>query len=285
MNVFTPHSMEELQELLYEHPNAKVFAGGTDLFVAKRLGIIDPPSLICLDRIASLQQIADRGHEIFIGACATHSRILHSRLLLEQALVLIMAVRELGSPQIRNMGTIGGNIVTASPAGDTLPPLYVLKAEVEFVSAASSRRMPVDAFIQGPGSTCLVPGEIVTGVAIPKAARWDVVHHEKVGKRKALAIAVAGMSALIRVSKSNRIEEARLAWGSLGPKIVASEAVEKALIGRLLDLATLQDAAELAREAVSPIGDVRATQEYRRTLAGNLLLRLAQYADRKEAKS
>jgi CO/xanthine dehydrogenase FAD-binding subunit len=283
MNIFSPCSMEELQDLLCHHPDARVFAGGTDLLVAKRLGIINPPMLICLDRIESLQQIIDRGHEILIGACATHSSILRSRLLLEHAPVLIMAVRELGSPQIRNMGTIGGNIVTASPAGDTLPPLYVLKAEVEVAAASASRRMPIDAFIQGPGSASLVSGEIVTGVAIPKGARWDVAHHEKVGKRKALAIAVAGLSAMIRVSESNRIADARLAWGSLGPTIVTSEAVEKAMIGKPLDGTTLKDAAELAREAVSPISDVRATKEYRRTLAGNLLLRLARYAGGKEA--
>jgi len=275
--------MQELRDLISGHPEARVFAGGTDLLVAIRRGALSPSLLICLDRIESLKGIEDRGDEIFISACTTHAMILRSALLLEHAPVLTQAVGELGSPQIRNMGTIGGNIITASPAGDTLPPLYVLKAEMEIHGPASGRRMPIDEFIRGPGSVNLLHGEILTGVAIPKEAPWDIGHYEKVGKRKALSIAIAGLAASIRLSGSGEIINARLAWGSLGPKIIISRPVEAALIGRPLTLKTLKDAAALARDAVSPISDVRAGAEYRRTLAGNLLLRLIQCADGSKA--
>jgi CO/xanthine dehydrogenase FAD-binding subunit len=281
MDVITPHTMEELQDLMSHLPGARVFAGGTDILVSMRQRNVTPKTLISLDRIESLKGIDDRNDEIFIRACTTHDEILRSPLLFRHALVLTKAVRELGSPQIRNMGTIGGNIVTASPAGDTLPPLYVLKAEVEIQSGTSLRRMPVDEFIKGPGFTSLLPGEIVIGVAIPKDAPWNITHYEKVGKRKALAIAIAGLAALIRISGSGVISDARLAWGSLGPTIVVSKTVEAALIGEPLNLKTLENAAAYAREAVSPISDVRGGKEYRRTLAGNLLLRLMHYVDGK----
>lgn len=282
MNVYMPHTLEDLWEILSRDTEAKVFAGGTDIFPAFRRGAAKPSSLICLERIDSMRGIEERGDEILIGSLTTHAMILRSPIILKHAPILTKAVSGLGSPQIRNMGTIGGNIVTASPAGDTLPPLYVLNAQVEIKGAGTSRLVPVRDFIKGPGRTDLRGGEIVTGVRIGRPS-CNIQHHEKVGRRKALSIATASLAALMKVSASGEVLEARLAWGSLGPTVVVSGAVEESLKGRRLTEETLRDAAALAQEAVSPISDIRGSEEYRRRLAGNLLLRLIQYKDGSKA--
>jgi CO/xanthine dehydrogenase FAD-binding subunit len=192
--------------------------------------------------------------------------------------VLVKAVGSLGSPQIRNMATIGGNVITASPAGDSLPALYVLRAELELKTRDRSRLVPVRDFIKGPGQTDLRPGEILSGVRLPKPSGFQHHHFEKVGQRKALAIAVASFAALLRISDTGLVEEARFAWGSVGPTVVLCDRAESALLGQRLSLDRLKQVSHLVQSAVSPIDDVRGSAEYRRRVAGNLLLRLLQYA-------
>jgi len=172
------------------------------------------------------------------------------------------------------MGTIGGNICTASPAGDTLPPLYVLDAEVELRSRKTARTMPLGSFIAGPGRIRLEPGEILTAVRVKKPAAGDLQHFEKIGQRKALACSIASLAALVRIAPAGQIEAVRLAWGSVGPTVVTAPAVEALLVGEKPSRAVFERAAEAARRAVSPLDDIRGTADYRRTAAGNLLLRL-----------
>jgi xanthine dehydrogenase FAD-binding subunit len=188
--------------------------------------------------------------------------------------ILINGLKVLGSPPIRNMGTIGGNIVTASPAGDTLPPLYVLRAELELRTKNSSRRIPIMDFIRGPGETLLSPGEVLTGIIVRKRPDLNLHHYEKVGQRKALAIAVVSLAALLKISEGGMVEEARLAWGSVAPTVVTSAEIEAMLIGCRLSRKVLEKAAQMARAMVKPIDDIRASADYRRQVAGNLLLRL-----------
>ncbi len=281
--VLLPGSLAELWEAQERRPEALAFAGGTDALVQIRAGLIDPPALICLERIEELKRLEDEGETIFIGAGTTHAELLENPLIRARLPIIVEALKTLGSPPIRRMGTLGGNIVTASPAGDSLPPLYVLDAEVELVSRNSVRRLKLAEFITGPGRTRLERGEILAGVRVKKPTGFNVHHFEKVGRRQALAIAVVSLAALMKVSDSGRIEAARLAWGSVGPTVVASPEVEAALIGRPLELESLQRAAALAKAAVSPIDDIRAGADYRRQAAGNLILRLVEYADgRKE---
>ncbi|MDD5169637.1 MAG: FAD binding domain-containing protein [Syntrophales bacterium] len=205
----------------------------------------------------------------------THAQLLGNALVREHLPILVNALRTLGSPLIRNMGTIGGNICTASPAGDTLPPLYALDAELELRSRKGERRQPLCTFITGPGGITLGEGEILTGIRVRKPCGFTIHHFEKVGERRSLACAIASMAALIKVTESGVIEAARLAWGSVAPTVVMSPETEGALIGQRLSAATLERAAEMIRKAVSPIDDVRASAAYRREVAGNLLLRLA----------
>jgi CO/xanthine dehydrogenase FAD-binding subunit len=272
--VVLPRTLNSLWEILEEESGAIVYAGGTDLLVKLRQSMSRPSSLVCLERIEELKEIRERKEALFIGACTTHASLMNDPLIRSFFPVLAKALKALGSPPVRNMGTIGGNICTASPAADTLPPLYVLEAEVEIRSKSASRRMAINKFIRGPGKTSLRAGEIISGIWLKKAPEYNIHHFEKVGQRNALAIAIVSLAAVLKVSDSGTVEKARLAWGSVGPTVVTSTAVEEALTGQPLSMETLKNAGELAQNAVSPIDDVRAGASYRRLVAGNLLWRL-----------
>jgi xanthine dehydrogenase FAD-binding subunit len=274
---FLPKTMEELRDIMATHPGAVLFAGGTDFFVRLRSLNRKPDVLVGLGNMEALQRIEESRGSVFIGASVTLTRLLSEGLIREKFPVLVAALRSLGSPQVRNMGTLGGNICTASPAGDTLPPLYVLDAEVELRRHEDSRRVPIRQFILGPGRTAIRDGELLYGIWLKTDDSWRINHFEKVGQRKALAIAIASMAALINTSDAGVIERVRLAWGSVGPTIVTSAEVDSALTGLPLNLETLLRVKPLIEAAVSPIDDVRASAAYRRTLAARLILRLAGY--------
>ena len=276
--VLLPGSLAELWQALDTHQEASVYAGGTDLLVQIRSGLRHPTSLICLDRLDELKGISRQENgAIRIGSCTTHTQILADPLAQKDLPLLVRAIEGLGSPPIRNMGTIGGNICTASPAADTLPPLYVLDAEVELRREHGVRRLPVRDFIVGPGITLLQKGEILSAVWIKQPEEYHAHHFEKVGLRNALACSVASLAALLRVSDDGIIEKATLAWGSVAPTVFTCLEAEQILIGAPLSLEKLRQAAAIVRRDVSPITDLRATAEYRRVVSGNLLLRLAQW--------
>lgn len=274
MKLFLPETMEALWHLYSCHPQALVYAGGTDLMVKARAGTVKPDVLICLERITELRGVREADGEILIGACTTHTTLLEDPVIAARFPVLQKAVRTLGSPPIRNMGTLGGNICTASPAGDTLPPLYLLDAEIEVRSRDGSRRVPIERFIHAPGKTDLRPGEVLYNVAIGKTDDYTIHHFEKVGRRKAMSIAIASLAAAVRVDAGGMIERVRLAWGSVGPTIVTSRETEESLRGMPLSVDTLRSVFPSVTKAVSPIDDVRASAAYRRSISANLLLRL-----------
>jgi len=273
--VHLPQTMADLWSCLDGDPGALIYAGGTDLLVKMRTGkTAASPALICIDRLGELRDVRETAAGIWIGAAATHTELLRHPVISTHLPVLTQALHTLGSPLIRNMGTIGGNICTASPAGDTLPPLYILQAEVELRCRDNARILPIREFITGPGETQLQQGEVLTAIRVKKPAGYNVHHFEKVGQRKSMACAVASMAALLRLSPAGMIEAARLAWGSSGPTIVTDATLEDTLIGKKLSQETLTCAAQRIRQIVTPIDDVRASADYRRTVSGNLLLRL-----------
>jgi xanthine dehydrogenase FAD-binding subunit len=279
--VLVPRKLEELWPMLHEHPEAALMAGGTDLLVRRRAGIVSPEVIVCLEHVAELQGVHRQGDELVIGAATTHTRCLASSEIQAHAPVLHQALGRVGGPQIRNMGTIGGNICTASPAGDSLPALTVLRARVELRSKGAKRLLPLSEFILGPGRTAFGPGEILTGVRIPLDDGFTVRHFEKVGQRQAMAIAVVSLAAMIRLGSGGIVREARLALGSVGPTIVEPQSAEDCLVGRRLSTTALREAARLVRDAVSPIDDIRASADYRRQVAGNLLMRLRASAEQR----
>jgi CO/xanthine dehydrogenase FAD-binding subunit len=275
--VYLPETPEELWEVVEARPEAVLYAGGTDLLVRMRKGLANPSALICLERIEALRGIRETADNVVIGAGTTLAELLRSEVVSRCFPLLTESLRTLGSPHVRNMGTVGGNICTASPAGDTLPPLYVYDAEVEVERRGEAREMPVSRFIRGPGKTILTPGELLTRIILPKGRGYSGCHYEKVGLRRSLAIAVASFAAVFDLAEDGRVESIRMAWGSVGPTVVVCPEAEEALRGRPPAGAALAEAAEAVRRAVRPISDVRAGADYRRRLAGNLVLRLERY--------
>lgn len=280
MSVFhSPSSLDEALHFLKAEPQARCLAGGSDLLV--RLRHVAPaawPALIDLQHLGELQGIHAEGESLIIGASTSFAQIAASPLLAVQAPVLQAAALTIGAPALRHMATLGGNLCTASPAGDSLPPLHVLDAEVELLSHAGCRRLPVAQFIRGPGKTALEPGEILGRVRLPRpSASFSLVQRfEKTGRRQSLAIAVASFAGLLRLDLDGRIEAARFAWGSVGPTVQAVPEAELLLRGQpagSIPPALLQQAVDAVRSSVRPIDDLRASARYRRALAGNLLRR------------
>ena len=274
---FSPKTLVDALELQRKYPNARWMAGGTDLLVRlRREAPAAPAPLISLEAIAELQGIHEIGEGstgLAIGASTTFAQILASSLLAEHAPILLEAAQSLGAPAIRNMATLGGNLCTASPAGDALPPLYALDAQVELVSIAGRRCLPLREFISAPGQNALASGEILSRVLLPCRSPFALQRFEKVGKRQSLAIAVVSFAGLLKLDDEKRIVEARFAWGSVGPTVVTLPEVESMLRGRMVGKELLQQAVERVHESVCPIGDLRSGANYRRRLAGNLLRR------------
>jgi len=274
LRVMLPRSLHDLWVMMRDFPDAALYAGGTDLLVKIRNGSIPPKDLICLERIAALKGVVDHGDRLVIFTCTTFSQLLDAPAITSHLSVLARAVASIGSPLIRNMGTIGGNICTASPAGDTLTPLYALNAQVELTSEAGIRTLPISQFILGPGHTALETGEILSAIHVDKPHPQDFQHFGKVGRRNALACSLASLAAILRLSEDGIVLAASLAWGSVGPTVITCPEAADRLINQPLSMDRLTEAAAIVRKAVCPITDIRATADYRRTVAGNLLLRL-----------
>ena len=196
MTTLVPLRLDDALRLLHELPEAHVLAGGTDLMVEVNYGHRRPPAIVAINRVADLRGLSMGSDGIVtIGAGTTYTELLDPALG-RLAPALAAAARTVGSPQIRNAGTIGGNLGTSSPAGDTLPVLAALDAEVDLRSATGERRIPLSELIVGPKRNTLLPGELIVGVRIAAAAQDDSQEYLKVGTRNAMVIAVASCAVI-----------------------------------------------------------------------------------------
>lgn len=269
--VLVPSTLDEALAMLAEHPSTLVMAGGTDLLVRLRGSAPgNAPALLSLARVEELQLIDEETTFLAIGAATSFSRIIDDPLTNRHAPLLVQAARTIGGPAIRNMATIGGNIGTASPAGDSLPPLYVLGARIELASPAGKRALPIAAFILGPGRTALRKDEIITRILLPKTPPWTRECFAKIGRRRALAISMASFAGLVRLDRNGRIAEIRMTWGSVGPTVVRLAALEAELAGAPVDAAALAQVHRAVLNGVAPISDLRASARYRGIVAANL---------------
>lgn len=255
-----PGDLDEALRLLAAHPEAVPVAGGTDLMVAVNYRLTRPAAMLDLTRIDALREWSDEGDAIRIG-----SGVPYTRICAELATVLpglAAAARTVGSPQIRNRGTLGGNLATASPAGDGHPPLLATGAAIEIASTTGTRMVPVAAFFTGPKRSVLAPGELITAVTVPKASGPQ--QFLKVGTRNAMVIAVCSLAVALD------LDARRLGTGigSAGPTpLTAPEADLIELPWARPDLFNDALAEEFGRRvaaAARPIDDVRGTAAYRR---------------------
>jgi len=268
VEIVKPEDIREAVSLAGE--GGMPLAGGTDAFVRIRSGVWNPPFLIYLGELPELKGIDLRQDGAEVGAAVTHAELLRSPLA-ERLPILRLALSTIGAPAIREMGTIGGNVANASPAGDGLIPLYLLGARVNLVGPDGERSLPIEEFVLGPGKTALRQGEIIRSFWLPFPEGDPTAYFRKVGRRRALVIAVASLGALFWL-RDGTVEKARLALGSVAPTVFRPREVEQALVGKPLDPEALRPLAEELSHAVSPISDIRATADYRRRVAGNLLL-------------
>ncbi|MCK5852237.1 xanthine dehydrogenase family protein subunit M [bacterium] len=265
--IFSPVYVPECLNLLGRFPDSKMLAGGTDLLVRLK-DEINRPDIIDISHIEEMKGISDLNSKIRVGALVTFSEIIENKLVAENVGVLVQAAEMIGSPQIRNRGTIGGNIANASPAGDSLPPLFVLEAEIEIAGMNYSRTIPMKDFFKGPGKSVLNDGEIIVAVLIPKNENWEGAF-VRLGQREALAISKVSLALLLKI-KDDKIEEARIALGAVAPTVIRAEKTERFLVGKEINVDTISEAKKIICEEVSPISDIRSIAEYRKEMCGVL---------------
>ncbi len=260
--------------LLAEHgERARVVAGATDLMIeldrGARAGI---DILVDLTRIPELAGIAIRDNTLHLGALVTHAQVVASDDIVRHALPLAQASAEIGSPQLRNRATVAGNLVTASPANDTISALMALDASVEIRSRRGERRVALTDFYPGFRQTVLAPDELVTRIVVPvvDGRRGIFV---KLGNRRAQAISVVHLAAVVDTDPDGVVTAARLAVGSVAPTVVLLAEPAALLVGEPLGPATISAAAAAVRAAVTPIDDVRATATYRSDVIGTMVER------------
>jgi CO/xanthine dehydrogenase FAD-binding subunit len=289
MEVFLPRTLQEALETKAAHPEALPIAGGTDVMVELNFDRHRPEAILDVSRVPELQAWRRENGNLFLGAGVTYTRIMRE---LPGFTPLVQAARTVGSPQIRNRGTVGGNLGTASPAGDALPVLAAFDAEIELASAGGgSRSMPWHEFQLGVKKTALRPDELILG------ARWRVLRgpgsFSKIGTRNAMVISLAGLC--LAVDEATRT--IRVALGSVAPTIVRVPDAE-ALAARAMEEAGAWDEpaatigtdvveafGDLSAAAARPIDDVRGTAAYRRHACAVLARRALAWAldDRRAA--
>lgn len=270
---YLPKDLSEALKILKEK-DVTIYAGGTDLMVRnKNTASLLPKfnkDLLYIGNLKELKEIKESDDNLEIGAACTLSALLRSKEVPE---VLKEAIRQIASPAIRNMGTIGGNICNASPAGDTLPVIYALDAKLKLTSENSSREVCIKDFILGPRKILLEKNEILENIIIPKA-EFNKTYYEKVGARKASAISKLSFVGLAEI-ENEKIKEIRISIGSVAPKVVRIKEAEDILIGiNMNDLESkMEEVKKVYSKEIVPISDQRSTATYRKAVA----LRLIQY--------
>jgi aerobic carbon-monoxide dehydrogenase medium subunit len=263
-----PQSLVDVFRLKQENPEASFIAGGTDLMVRMKNRELSPPALISLRSVAQLGGIQTGSDQepVRIGAATTITEILEHNDLVSRFPVLAMAARRLGSRQIRNVATIGGNLCNCSPCADTATPLLVYEARVCLSGPGETREIPLEEFLVGPGQTCSMPDEILTSVVLDPPSNKSKGTFKKKGRVK-MDLAIASVAMLLELDKGICIR-ARLAAGSVAPVCTRLRDTESLLQEKPLTPELADQAADLSAKAVSPISDIRATAGYRRRIVG-----------------
>ncbi len=268
-----PETVEQACGLLAElGPDAVVLAGGTDVLHKMKQGKLAPRAVVSLKRLGELREIRyEPGRGVVIGALATQNEIYGSPVLQERYLSVSQAAHQMASNQIRNQGTVGGNIVNAVPSADLPPILITLGAEIRLVGPDGQRQMPLEDFFVEPASSVIRPAEILTEIVIPDQATTGSTYI-KLGLRRSGALAVAGAAVAVTVD-GGVVRDARIALSSAAPVVLRARRAEDRLRGSRADDAVLAEAGALAAQESRPRDSIRGSAEYRRNLVGVLTRR------------
>jgi len=268
-------SIEQVLSLLAaEKSKARIIAGGTDLVLEMREDFHqEVKTLIDISRVETLDEITldDAGY-IHIGAGVTHNQCVASEIIRDGALPLALASLEVGAPQIRNTGTIVGNLVTASPANDTIVPLVALKAVLKIRSLDGERQVALSDFYTGVRKHVLQPDEMVTEIIVPSMEADQHGEYLKLGLRKAQAISLVNMAVMLGLDEG-KITSASITLGAVAPTIIHASSAEDFLVGKELSDNIIDQAADLARQAARPIDDIRSSADYRQEITRVLVKR------------
>lgn len=253
-----------IQVLAKQAERARIVAGGTDLLLEIERGVrqgID--TLVDISRIPGLDRIfLDDEDHIHLGPLVTHNQCVASKLLVERAFPLAQAAWEVGAPQIRNRGTVAGNLITASPANDTITPLMALGARVRLVSLSGERQVSLEGFYTGVRKIVMKPDEMLLDIIFPALKPDQRGTFIKLGLRRAQAISLVNV-AMVLTLQGSRVEKAVIALGSVAPVIIHAGQAEDYLQGKSFNEDVIEKAASLAEGAASPIDDVRSPADYR----------------------
>ncbi|MEM7093910.1 MAG: FAD binding domain-containing protein [Actinomycetota bacterium] len=261
---------------------ARPIAGGSDLVVGARHGKVPlPDDMVAIDRIPELSTIDRAADETAIGAAVNHARLMTDPRIVEEFTAVADAAALVGSPATRNVGTIGGNVMNASPAMDTGAPLVVLGASAVLRSSAGERRLPVEELWAGPGATTATPDELCVALAVPNAAGRHGSAYVRLEYRRAMEIAVVGAAASVTLAADGTVAAARVALAAVAPTIIEVTGLGELLEGQTLNEATLDAVAEAASARSQPISDLRASDHYRRHTVGVMARRAVEAAGRR----
>ncbi len=266
----SPADLDDALAFLAEHPDATIVAGATDLGVRFNKSMTVPATILDLNRVEELDGVAIENGELVLGSRASWTAI--EQVCEMRVPEFHKIVRVFGAPQIRHVGTIGGNIANASPIADSLPFLYVMDAVLELRSVGGSREVNINEFYRGYKKLDMRPGELITRVRVPLPTDGELLRLYRVSRRRDLDI--SSFAAAIRMRLDGEtIAEAAMAFGAVGPTVIRARRTEEFLRGRTLDEETMQQAGKVAVAEITPISDVRGAADYRYQLTRNIFLK------------
>jgi xanthine dehydrogenase small subunit len=266
----SPADLDGALAFLAEHPDATIVAGATDVGVRINKTMTVPATILDLNRVAELEGVAVENGELVLGSRASWTAL--EDVCEARVPEFHKIIRVFGAPQIRHVGTIGGNIANASPIADSLPFLYVMEAVLELRSAGGSREVNINEFYKGYKKLDMRPGELITRVRVPLPADGELLRLYKVSRRRDLDI--SSFTAAIRLRLDGEtIADAAIAFGAVGPTVIRARKTEEFLRGRVLDEETMRRAGDVAIAEITPISDVRGAADYRYQLTRNVLVK------------
>jgi CO/xanthine dehydrogenase FAD-binding subunit len=269
-----PKTVEEACQVLSEYgQKARPIAGGTDLMVNMKKKLVCPEHLVSLSRIEALKTLETRKDALKIGACFTVADMIGAKSILESHAALSAGAAALGSPLIRNLATIGGNIGSARPAADLPPALMAYGATLVLKSAKGERRVAIGDFFKGPGVTDCRPEEFIAEILVDPQPAGAGAGYINLGARKAQDCNIVNVASFIQLDGKGLIQSARVIMGCVGPTQLRSAAAEKILLGATPDKGLFDRAAEAAKNDCLPITDFRGSGEYKKAMIGELTRR------------
>lgn len=272
--VYSPRTLPEAYQRLQElNGRARLLAGGTDVMVQLHDHLNETPAYLNIWYLNELRGITDAGEYLRLGALTTHTQIIKSPLVKQHCAILIDAAKTVGGVQIQNRGTLGGNIVNASPAGDTLPILAACEAQLELGSARGIRVVAFNKFYTGYRQSVLAPDELVVAIRIPKMPSHTKLFFQKVGSRQALVISKVVVAGRAEVDGQRRLQTIALGIGSVAPTVMRLRQTEALLQNQILTETLLAIARQTVQQEIKPISDIRSTAHYRQEIAANLVVK------------